>query len=362
MLIISDSHFGVSRNGGTTPASKAALKEYLLEKYRDLLRSTDEDHLVVQGDLFDDFECDPSDWMGVYALMLDWVTSKSYSNLRGKRCRLTLISGNHDNSMRGDKVSAFTMLATILGNTFPDNVEVLDIGQSKYVEPGVYAIPHCANQDLFDLELKKALEQEPEWLLLHCNLNNTFAQRSDHSLDLSEEWANKFEEVGTRILMAHEHQAREVRNVVVLGNQFSTSVSDCLGNDAKYAHTLVGGHLSKVETWSRGGDDGYLEIDWRDLRSEWEKLGVSVPAGFVRIVGNASSAEAAQVMNAIATFRKAAPATLFVVTNAVVVEGIAEVDELPEKFRAAEKFDVLDFIRKQFETDEMAVIETLLQD
>ena len=354
MLIINDCHAGVNRNGGTTPASKAALKEYLLEKYRDLLRSTDEGHLVVLGDLFDDFECDPSDWMRVYALMLDWLTRHQK--------RLTLISGNHDNSMRGDKVSAFTMLATILGNTFPDNVEVLDIGQPRYVEPGVYAIPHCANQDLFDLELKKALDLAPEWLLLHCNLNNTFAQRSDHSLDLSEEWANKFEEVGTRILMAHEHQAREVRNVVVLGNQFSTSIADCLGNDVKFAYILVGGHLSKVETWSRGGDDGYLEIDWRDLRSEWEKLGVSVPAGFVRIVGNASSAEAAQVMNAIAAFRKAAPATLFVVTNAVVVEGIAEVDELPEKFRAAEKFDVLDFIRKQFETDEMAVIETLLKD
>ena len=349
MLIINDVHIGVARKGGTTPASQEALRGFLFAGLRKLLEGSDEDTLVTLGDLFDDFSIPMRDWVETFQVLTEWLD---------KGHHLVLVAGNHDNSPRADKVSSFTALGAVLKESYKHSVKVIDVGQSGWVDNDTLAIAHCANQDLFNLEIAKALKACPRNLLVHCNYANGFAAESDHSLNLSMEQAAELANNGTRVIFAHEHQAREDLNgkVVVLGNQHPTSVSDCLGNSHKYAHILgdedhgSDGALTKVETWREDGS--FVLADWQDL--------ADVDGQFVRVTGTATAAQASDVVNAIAAFRQRSDA--FVITNAVRVEGIAEIDELPEQFEVAKAFDVLNFICDQLDPSEVETVNSLLKD
>jgi hypothetical protein len=270
--------------------------------------------------------------------------------------KIYLVSGNHDCSARGDKVSSFTLLARVLSAEFEEQVTVFDIGQSGPVPAG-WVVAHCQNVDLFQLELEKvlAMEYPPEYLFLHCNYASPFLAHSDNSLNLTEEMAQKLAALGITSVLGHEHQARAALKgkVVLLGNQVSSSVADCLNNNTKHAHVLRDGVLTKVETWNKDSEAGYAEVDWQDLATAPERA-------FIRVAGKASAAQASDVINAIAAFRQTSQA--FVVTNAVQVAGIAEIADLPEQFEAASAFDVLDFIKKHLDADEVAVVESLLKD
>jgi hypothetical protein len=346
MLLINDCHFGAVRKGGTTPASQVGIRNYLVREYQRILYTTDLTHLVVLGDLFDDFTVAQRDWLDVFSMLKGWVDTGN---------TLTLVAGNHDVSAKGDRISSFNTLANVLMSFNDARVQVIDIGQADYVSKGAYAIAHCHNQDLFGLELQKALDLAPKWLLLHCNYDNHFAQESDHSLDLSAEWAQKFAAIGTQVVLAHEHQKRTVGNVHVLGNQFPTSVADCLGNDHKYAHELDDEGLHTWNVWYGEGEDGFQLVDWRELDP-------AVKAGFVRVTGTATAPEAASVIAAISDFRRKCADTVFVVSNAVAIDGIVSPEELPEQFSAAEKFDVLAFIESNLEADEMEAVRELLKE
>lgn len=358
MLILSDVHIGFNRKGGVTPASAEALRTYLFGGLRSTLNDSNEEHLVVPGDLFDDFEIASRDWLETYSIFAAWLQQNAHRTL-------TLIAGNHDVSPRALRVSSFQMLCDVLRHVYGARVQVVPIDTTHLVETGVYAVAHCSNQDRFNERLLELLATvvHGDHVLLHANYSNDFAAQSDHSLNVSQEMAKRFIDKGVNLVFAHEHQARREMpvgakqtgaEVIVLGNQWSTSIADCLGNKAKFAHTLNDGRLAKVQTWS--ADDpvnGYTEIDWQDLGDQ--DIG-----GFVRVVGEATSPEASDVINRIAKFRQRSKA--FVITNAVKIDGIVQAEELPEQFEVAKRFDVMEFVRKHLTAEEFQVVEELAKE
>jgi len=351
LRVLNDIHVGVSRKSGTTPASASALSEFIITRFDELVAETDSD-LLILGDLFDTFTVPTSDIWRVFGILMMWLKAT------GKR--LILVAGNHDYQPRGMQMSSFQLLASLLA-AMSDKVQVVNVGEGlTCVAENVYAIPHMPNQDLFDMELVKAAELTNVTILLHANFDNKFAERSDHSLNVTREQAKGFVDHGCLVMFAHEHQHRSYFNdkVVCLGNQIPSSVADCLGGHSagqqdgvKYLHDLHGLfdfdgiQITRLATWGNAGD--FKQVDWRELNG--------ADAKFVRVTGTATSAEAAELVNAIAKFRQKSDA--FVVTNAVLVDGIAEMNELPQSFENATKFDVIGFLLEQLEPKEQEVIK-----
>lgn len=350
VMLLNDLHLGCSRKGGTTPESQEALRTYMFSKFSELLDLAYGKDLIIAGDLFDSFEVPLRDWLETYHLLSSWLAN----NLQN---RLTLVAGNHDVTMRGNKVSSFEALSEVLTSGF-DNCCVVPINgreQHAYVR----IVAHHTNQEMFDLALNRVFSEcrREDFVILHANYANVFAEKSDHSLNVTEEVAKQFANKGVNLVFAHEHQHRieiphgadaDCAPVTILGNPIPSSIADCLGNDAKYYWTIKDGRLEKHEFW-RGG---YVTVDWRELPE------FSGQADFIRVTGDASSAEASAVIDAIHKFRQTSKA--FVVGNAVKVEGVVEIDELPEAFEVARKFDVMKFIYEQLDETERGVIEGLI--
>lgn len=347
ITILNDVHIGFRRTSGTTPATQERMREWLFNSLESFLGDT-RGKLVIAGDLFDDFTIPARDWVETFNLLSAWLQAKGNT--------LFLVAGNHDHSPRADQVSSFMVLGQVLQSLAPELVQVIGVDDYCRVDDRVWVLAHCSNQTLFDEGLARVQGDmsAADLLIVHANYNNNFAAEKDHSLNVSRDVARSFKAQGKRLLFAHEHQARvELGGVVtVMGNQWPTSVSDCLGNDGKFAHVIDDdGVVKQIPTWSSSDAvAGYREADWRELAES--------NADFVRVVGSATAAEAADVINAIAQFRKTSQA--WVITNAVKVEGIAEVDELPENFEAAKKFDVMEFISQHLDADEMAVVKELM--
>lgn len=347
--ILNDVHIGFRRTGGTTPATQETLRTYLIEEFRAAV--DDAGDLLILGDLFDDFEVSPRDWVETFTILAAHLYA-------GKG--LILVAGNHDWSPKANRVSSFQMLAEVLSNMFPDDkFHVVRI--DEYLElAGRFFLAHCSNQSIFDMKLVEILEQvrSGDTVFLHANYDNNFAAQTDHSLNVSRGMADRFHAKGATLVFAHEHQARrdDKHGVVVLGNQWPTSIIDCLGNAEKKSWVYDGKMAPWKTTWSAESDRGYQEINWRDLSD--------IPGlrGFVRIVGTATANEASDVVNRIAKLRKDAWTHCFVIANAVKVEGVAEAEDLPENFEAAKRFDVMDYIKQHLDGDEMTVVETLMKD
>lgn len=355
MLIINDLHIGFNRVGGTTPTSREAMRTFLFDRFTALLEATPETHVLILGDLFDHFEIAGRDWVQTYLILQGWLLADS-------RRRLTLVAGNHDHSDKGHKVSSFQMLCTVLVESSV-KVKVVAHNQFKEVEPGVFALAHCSNQDEFEHRLEQILE-EPDLrtLLLHANYDNDFAVESDHSLNIDQEIGETFCSLGVNLVFAHEHQARTAYPagqghgkgaVHVLGNQWPTSVADCLGNAAKFAHVLRDSALTRIETWCASGAQGLLGVDWQRVMDALDHT------GFVRVQGAASAAQAADVMHAVTQLRNKSAA--LVISNAVKVDGVAALEALPQSFEAAKRFDVLTYLQEHLDKPEFAAIQTLLE-
>lgn len=362
MIILNDLHLSANRVSGTTPASREALRSYIFEQFSVLLREADGNDLCLLGDIFDGYEIAPRDWLQTYLMLSEWCDNNPTKDLY-------LVAGNHDTSSKGDKVSSFETLSAVLLKQFSEE-QVHVVGIDEYVlvdknlnHPRFHIVAHHRNQDVFDLHLNKVLEavQPGDFVLLHANYHNKWAEQADHSLNVSEDAALKFTEKGVTLIHAHEHQSRtEIPHgtpahggtVVCLGNQIVTSISDCLGSDRKFFWELKDGRLQKQVCWTHGGEFGYQALDWQHLDEASES------AKFIRIVGDATNAEAAEVIDAIHKFRQRSQA--FVVTNAVKIDGIAEMGDLPETFSAAAKFDVMEFVYKQLDEAEAGVIRGIV--
>jgi hypothetical protein len=236
-------------------------------------------------------------------------------------------------------------------------VTVVNIDCYSKLVDGVWAIAHCSNQDIFDFKMVEMLEQvtNGDVVLIHANFDNNFAAQSDHSLNVSRGLAKRFVDKGATLLFAHEHQARSAfdNQVICMGNQWPTSIADCLNNERKYLHEIHEGTIDRKETWSIGhADSGFTEINWRELDQQTR-------AGFIRVVGTATANEASDVINSIAAFRKESSA--FVIANMVKIAGIAEATALPEAFEATARFDVMDYIKDNVTAAELVVINKLLE-
>lgn len=334
MLVINDLHLGVIRTAGTTPSSAVNLRVYGLQQLESILLETNE-HLAINGDMFDSYSVPMTDLLQAYNLLVRWLR---------KGFRLTLLEGNHDVSKDNSKLSSFQFLGKILSEHA--SVQYIQDGAWIDEEQGVYGISHCLNQDRFDLELSKV--PKAKYLLVHCNYDNHFAAQSDHSLNISEEQAKKLPV--EFIVFAHEHHARiELGGkVFVCGNQWPTSVSDCLGPPKKFM-TRLGEKPERIETWER--DAFYKELHWKGLSE--------IPvAHFIRLIGTADSSEMAQVADAIALVRKSSDA--FVVSNAVKVTSVDNQGQIEtQSLEAARSFDVMLALKSFLTKEQYTIVEKL---
>lgn len=352
LLVISDLHLGVQRSGGTTPASALALRQYTLDQYRSLLDLGT--RVVVNGDFFDTYQVPMTDLLNAYIITSEWLTTKGEA--------LYLIPGNHDLSKNSANMSSFEVMARLLSAQFPDKVRYLPGANWVDEEQGIWAISHVPNQDLFEL----ALSQVPpgtRTLLLHCNFDNVFAGQSDHSLNLDREQAKVLTRRGITLVLGHEHQHRTMMNdkVILVGNQFPTSVSDCLTHGdgqkdgKKYCLEIAGDDMELIPTWSftdkRGG---FKDLDWQDLAAGPGN------ADFVRITGKATSAEAPSVIKAVSKFRQAHPC--FVITNSVKVDGVGGTEDLADSIEDIRTVNVIQMLLDTLDAEQQACVRKLLQE
>jgi DNA repair exonuclease SbcCD nuclease subunit len=346
VLVINDLHIGVNRTGGTTPQSQAALRDYLRNGLEQLINNEDQ-FVIINGDLFDSFTVDTMEVMKTAVILLKWL-SKSDSRA------LNLVAGNHDWQPRADRLSGFHLLTYMLSfSEYEHQVLVHDEGL-ELVGHTVWCIPHMPNQDLFNAEVVKASEMDGKGkkLLLHCNYKNAFTESSDHSLNLNDDQVNSLMTAGWTLVFGHEHVGRSLREgrVVIVGNQFPSSVSDCIGDDDKHCLRIHDGlHLER--TWS--AYENYVEVDWKDLK-------VSDKYKFIRVTGEASAAEAADVIKAVSKLRQSHEA--FVITNAVKIEGCDLSEELASSVEDIKVFDVVGAIMGELTEQEQGVVKGLLND
>ena len=342
-LIVSDQHLGVQRVAGTTHESAQALREYLHKKFKETLTLADD--VIVNGDLFDSNRVATADLLLTYETISDWVAT-------GDRA-ITMIAGNHDLSKDSQNLSSFELLAFLLRSRYPGRVEYLQ--GAGMVRDGIYAISHVTNQEIFGLELSRVPEGV-KFLCLHANFDSKFAADAEHSLNLDRSQAKALTARGIKIVMGHEHQGRELMNgkVIVVGNQFPSSVSDALGNDTKRALIIDGSEHKFVTTWTADDQDGWFaRIDWRELAGVEEE-----GRGFIRVEGEASAEEAAGVVRAISAFRSKSKS--FVVANAVKVEALEGMDELAESIEDIRSLDVIEMLLAELDESQVALIRKLV--
>jgi UDP-2,3-diacylglucosamine pyrophosphatase LpxH len=358
-LLLNDLHLGAVRSAGTTLTTRGQIQQYLQDSFKDIINEHADKDLIINGDLFDSYEVDAGQLLEAYLTMHSWLTNNPER-------KADIAIGNHDIAKNSMRTSSFKLFCTLLKTTFPDRVRVYDKGL-ELVHFGIWVIPHCTNQDSFEIELTNALSVAPGHLLLHANYDNFFAIEADHSLNVSEDMARKLNKHGHTLVFAHEHQRRSALagQVVITGNQFPSSVSDCLAHGdgqkdgKKFAHVievtedfgtgLTNVSMTPVLTWQAQGD--FIAMNWADLSPS--------DCRFVRIEGEASSDEAADVINAIARYRQHSKA--YVITNSVKIAGIAGVGDMAtlsvEKLQAV---NVLEALCDELTKPEADVVRNLL--
>lgn len=340
-LIINDVHLGVQRNAGTTPKTAVALKAYLLGKLRDLMFKHLDKDIIFNGDVFDVFNVSLTDAFDFYLLCRDWLAASE-----GK---LTLAEGNHDLSKNSANMCS---LAFVVGALNSDRAELVE---QAMIYPGddIVILPHVANQDMFDLELEKASKFTGCLILLHANYNNGYAVLSDHSLNVSYEQTKLIADNNNIVIFGHVHQqSKPMKNVYVQGNQWPSSIADCLGNDSKQAFIFdpVSRSVNSEITWTAA--ESFAEINWDDLDKSEDRE-------FVRVTGDCPSALAADMIAAISKYRQRS--TSFVVTNAVRVAGVADIADLPSNLETVKGFDVLGYLFENLDDEQTAVVKGLME-
>lgn len=345
-LLLNDCHLGVQRVGGTTPASAAALQAEGLRRFEALLFAHKDKAVIINGDLFDGFDVRLSVLLATFLNLSEWLDASGSTLVLGR--------GNHDAAKDSTKLSSFDFLGQLLVSAYGKRVRV--IAEPTEIDSGLWMIPHMGNQDLFDLALKDAEKCENGIILLHANYDNNFAAQTDHSLNVLHEQARRLVDRNLALIFGHEHIARRALGgqVYVTGNQWPNSVIDCVGNATKYAHVFSRSadedwDIEQIETWSAAGS--FREVDWDTLD---EPTGVQ----FIRVTGTATAEQGADVVQAIARFRGKSDA--FVVSNAVKIEGITDMADLPSSFEAAKAFDVMGYLLEQLSEEQASVVKKLL--
>jgi len=307
-LIINDTHLGVSRQAGTTRDSKISLEAWMLQEFKKLFE-VPHDNVIILGDLCDSRNVE------------EHIMAEVIHILKGEDA--FIVAGNHDLGGKNDhNISSAQFIAKMSGSRWIDEPTVVN---------GRYILPHLIDQAAFD----KAVQECPDntIMLCHANIDSPWAH-SDHSLNLTLQQIVELEKRGVDVISAHEHAKRDYQGVTILGNQFPSSISDCLGGD-KFCHILEGDELTEILTW--------------DCKSNFYQ-GPDVPTDhydFIEITGECELSEYPTVVKSVGELRKDSSA--FIVKNSVKVrEFTAEVskdevtkfnivemllEEIPEEYR-----------------------------
>ncbi|WP_454735447.1 metallophosphoesterase [Cupriavidus necator] len=344
LYVLNDVHIGVTRSAGTTPTSAYALRQRIIERFGELLeQQVGNCHLLINGDLFDEYQIPQHDLLKTYMLLTAWLADYEDASL-------TLGLGNHDLSKDSTKLSSAEFLGHLLERAYPDRVQV--VKGSAALRDGMYMISHVPNQDLFDMELE-AVPEGTTYLFLHANYDNGFAAESDHSLNVSEEQARKLADRGVTLVFGHEHQGKQALGgkVLIVGNQIPSSVADCLGNSEKFMLRITDTGPELEAVWFAHQD--FARVDWEDLAS------YQGDAMFIRVEGKADAAQAADVVSVISKFRSKSSA--FVVTNAVRIGETDVGEDLKITAEDVRSFDVLGALVDLLTEEEGAVVKSELE-
>jgi metallophosphoesterase superfamily enzyme len=336
--VTTDYHVAVKRVGGTTPLSQENLRQYIRAALAHQL--DDNDHLIA-GDLFSDFTVDTYELVETYKIFSAWLASY------GKK--LALIRGNHDFSIRGMAVSSFDLLCTILTEQFPQQVTIASevIRWKQFI-----LVPHLPNNEILTSEISKLSSVTGSVVVFHANVNNFFAAEAQHSLNVTIEQVEDLVSRNNLVIFGHEHQYRSLVNgrCLVLGNTVPSSIADVLGSPFKYSATVTGTDYELKTTWK--AEDAYIEIDWRDIATA-NLAGLQ----FIRVTGEASAAESAEVIKVVSTLRQSSSA--FVIANAVKIEGY-DMTLTTESVESIAAFDMVGAIMESLNEKEQEVVKGLL--
>jgi calcineurin-like phosphoesterase family protein len=316
-LLLADLHFGLKRKSGATQTSMAAYADFQFHTVESILAESADDHLLILGDIFSEAEVDNAVFLRTFELLSQWEG------------RLTLVMGNHDQVKDRSKLSSISLLARLLPNA--------ELIENPTAFPDYWIIPHLKNQELFDQALAKA---EGQVILTHANFSNPFAAESDHSLNITPEQAAKH----PLIISGHEHNARQLGNVHMLGSPYPCSIAEVTD---KFCHTWDG-ETAPVPflTWS---NEQYTEIDWRSLEPTDHQ--------FIRVIGDAPADEAATVLQEFSKFRAASPA--FFISNSVKI-GNLEIGALDESSEELENFDPVAALKSVLSEKHRARLEEVM--
>lgn len=354
-LVINDIHLGVSRTGGTTQESAGALRDYTHLQFSKLLglaQTENVNAVIINGDLADQYNLPLSGALEIYSALDEWMGGNPYKDL-------IIACGNHDLSKDSTRLGTVEFVGALLKMKYGIRFDLVTKPQA--LSGRIYVIPHVTNQDVFELELSRVPEGT-KYLLLHCNYDNKFAADAEHSLNLDRAQAKALKAKGITMVLGHEHQGRESLggSVVIVGNNFPSSVSDCLAHGdgqkdgTKRALIIEDGAHRFVPTWTPDDAEGWFaQIDWRELKDVEEE-----GRGFVRVEGDASEAEAADVIKAISAFRQRSKS--FVVANAVKVEQAESLEDIATAIADIRNVSVLELLLEQLEPAQQAAVRKLL--
>lgn len=343
-LILNDTHVGVQRSGGTTPASAIALRSWLLDSHLAFIMEPEfnDYDLIYNGDVFDQFNVPLTDALALVMQWVQWLDTHPDG-------RIFVGQGNHDIAKDSSKVSMFEFAGKMmqaLSNRFFLITQPTSIDDQQRI----YMIPHCPTQEMFE----KALNSIPEltqFVLVHANYDNPFAEQADHSLSISVDQAVKIIKTGATLIFGHEHDNRPVGpNILIPGNQFPTSIADVSAVKSKLFVTITDGQASKHK---------YVDTAELYAEMEWDKLDPNAPQKFIKVVGEASAEQAAEVIAAVSEMRSAWNG--FVLSNAVKVEGQAAVDEVVSDLEEIKAIDVVGFLLDHLNAEQAAVVSKFLK-
>lgn len=307
-LIIADIHQGLKRKTGVTAESLEQFENDKIKSLVALLAQHEDKEVIVAGDLFDSHNVSLHSVLQVASTLLDHPK------------KVWIIAGNHDLSKNTLKMSSLQFLSEWV-TMHSTNVEVIFKPTPIGPNHEILAVPHMPNQELFDEALK---HDTADILITHCNYENGFAVEKDHSLNLTKKQAKKFK----MVISGHEHNARTVGNVHMLGSFAPCNVGEAAS--VKCSHVLDPQRMSL--TTEGQSPHTYQEAHWKDMDA-------ALSVDFLKIVGEATAAEAPTVLSAVAALRKKSSA--YMIQNSVTVESIELGDVEGASFESVNTMELL---------------------
>lgn len=256
ITLYSDPHLGLKRQSHTTPASSLRWKQRILETVSFIL-AEEKPPLLCLGDVFDSYSNSEEDIYAGYGIALGTDI---------------ILAGNHDIVNRADKTGSLQLLRQLFAQRQVSHKIVLPgygshavyswgYGQAQFV-----FVPHVAQKDLFEQALQEAEGVAGSSgcpylvLCLHCNYDlSEGLTGADTTLNLTQERAYKLLESFHRILIGHEHVARQdhqTDRIQLLGSVFPTSFSD-LSDKFYWRYDAQTNLLTKHLCWS--AESGYYK-------------------------------------------------------------------------------------------------------